>query len=63
MAQPWFRPTKAPGPDWKLPVYEAAVVDQLAGKDTTRHAADPDQIIEIAVSHDMVVPEEAPHKP
>jgi hypothetical protein len=57
-------PDEGAGSDWKLPVYEAAVVDQLAGKGyDIAHAADPDQVIEIAVSHDMVVPEEAPHKP
>lgn len=57
-------PDEGAGSDWKLPVYEAAVVDQLAGKGyDIAHAADPDQIIEIAVSHDTVVPEEAPHKP
>jgi hypothetical protein len=48
----------------KLPVYEAAVIDQLAGKGyDVAHASDPGQLIEIAVSRDVVVPEEAPHKP
>lgn len=50
--------------EWKLPVYEAAVVDQLArhGYDTAT-AADPGQVVQVAVSHQTVVPEEAPHKP
>lgn len=53
-----------PAPDDKLPVYEAAVIDQLAGKGyDIANAADPAQLVEIAVSHDIVVPEEAPHKP
>ncbi|WP_353230571.1 DUF4136 domain-containing protein [Novosphingobium sp.] len=48
----------------KLPVYEAAVIDQLAGKGyDVAHASDPAQLIEIAVSRDVVAPEEAPHKP
>lgn len=50
--------------EWKLPVYEAAVVDELArrGYDTAT-AADPGQIAQVGVSHQTVVPEEAPHKP
>ncbi|WP_226016108.1 DUF4136 domain-containing protein [Novosphingobium sp. FKTRR1] len=50
--------------EWKLPVYEAAVVDELArrGYDTAT-AADPGQIAQVGVSHETVVPEEAPHKP
>ncbi|MEO0033085.1 MAG: hypothetical protein RIS94_2843 [Pseudomonadota bacterium] len=50
--------------EWKLPVYEAAVIDELArhGYDTA-NAADPAQVVQVAVSHDTVVPEEAPHKP
>lgn len=48
----------------KLPVYEAAVIDQLAGKGyDIAHAADPTQTVQITVSRDIVVPEEAPHKP
>jgi hypothetical protein len=47
----------------KLPVYEAAVIDELArrGYDTA-NAADPGQIAEIGVSHSVAMPEEAPHK-
>lgn len=50
--------------EWKLPVYEAAVVDELGrrGYDTAT-ASDPAQIAQIAISHQTVVPAEAPHKP
>lgn len=53
--------------DGKLPVYEAAVIDELArrGYDTGVDkigAMDPGQIAEIGVSHSVAVPEEAPHK-
>jgi len=49
--------------DGKLPVYEAAVIDELArrGYDTAT-ASDPGQIAEIGVLHRVSVPEEAPHK-
>ncbi|MEI6640544.1 MAG: DUF4136 domain-containing protein [Novosphingobium sp.] len=49
--------------DGKLPVYEAAVIDELArrGYDTAT-AMDPGQVAEIGVSHNVAVPEEAPHK-
>lgn len=49
--------------DGKLPVYEAAVIDELArrGYDTAT-AHDPGQIAEIGVSHSVAVPEEAPRK-
>jgi len=51
--------------DRELRVYEAAVVDSLAGAGyqtaTTVDAAG--QIAEVRVTHDTVVPEEAPHKP
>ena len=49
--------------DGKLPVYEAAVIDELArrGYDTAT-ANDPGQIAEIGVRHSVAVPEEAPHK-
>ncbi len=58
----------ADGPDAditaRMPVYEAAVIDQLAGKGyDVAHADDPGQVVEIAVSRDVVIPEEAPHKP
>jgi len=49
--------------DGKLPVYEAAVIDELArrGYDTAT-AIDPGQVAEIGVSHSVAVPEEAPRK-
>lgn len=51
-------------PDPAAPVYEAAVVDQLAARGyDTATAADPGQIAQVAVSRRVVVPEEAPHKP
>lgn len=60
--------SRAPGEagddtDGKLPVYEAAIIDELArrGYDTAT-ANDPGQIAEIGVSHSVAVPEEAPHK-
>lgn len=50
--------------DWKLPVYEAAVVDELARKGyDTATAQDPGQVVQVGVSHRTVTPEEAPHKP
>ena len=53
-----------PPPQDKLPVYEAAVIDQLAHKGyDIADAANPQQLIEVAISHDVVIPEEAPHKP
>lgn len=53
-----------PDLDDKLPVYEAAVIDQLAGKGyDVATASNPAQLVEIAISRDVVVPEEAPHKP
>jgi hypothetical protein len=57
----------APGAEaeWKLPVYEAAVVDQLAklGYDTAVSGAEGGQIAQIGITHDVVVPEEAKKKP
>lgn len=57
----------APGTEaeWKLPVYEAAVVDQLArlGYDTAVSGAEGGQIAQIGVAHAVVVPEEAKRKP
>jgi hypothetical protein len=49
--------------DGKLPVYEAAIIDELArrGYDTAT-ALDPGQVAEIGVSHSVAVPEEAPRK-
>ncbi|NML94436.1 DUF4136 domain-containing protein [Novosphingobium olei] len=50
--------------DWKLPVYEAAVVDQLAGRGyDTANAQDPGQVVQVGVSHRVVLPAEEPHKP
>ena len=58
------RDNAMPALDDKLPVYEAAVIDQLANRGyDTANAADPQQLIEVSVGHDIVVPEEAPHKP
>ena len=48
----------------KLPVYQAAVVDQLANKGyDISHIANPSQLVEVLITTDVVVPEEAPHKP
>jgi hypothetical protein len=46
-------------PDAKLPVYEAAVVDQLAGHgyNTATSGAEGGQVAEVAVSHSVVQPE------
>lgn len=51
--------------EWKLPVYEAAVVDQLAklGYDTAVSGADSGQIAQIGITHSVVVPEEQKRKP
>ncbi len=51
--------------DWKLPVYEAAVVDQLAklGYQTAVSGADGGQVAQIGIRHEQVVPEEAKRKP
>ena len=51
--------------DWKLPVYEAAVVDQLAklGYQTAVSGADGGQVAQICIRHEQVVPEEAKRKP
>jgi len=45
--------------------YEAAVVDQLvkAGYDTAAAKAEHGQVAELVISHDVVRPEEPPHKP
>ena len=48
----------------KLPVYQAAVVDQLANKGyDISHIANPNQLVEVLITTDVVIPEEAPHKP
>ncbi|MFN3470056.1 MAG: DUF4136 domain-containing protein [Novosphingobium sp.] len=51
--------------EWKLPVYEAAVVDELArlGYDTATSGAEGGQIAQIGISHSVVVPEEPKRKP
>ncbi len=52
-----------PTPD-KLPVYEAAVVDSLVGHGyDTQTVSDAGQIAQVAVSHQVVVPEEQKHSP
>jgi len=50
--------------EWKLPVYEAAVVDQLAklGYDTAVSGAESGQIAQIGITHAVVVPEEEKRK-
>ncbi|MGV3510930.1 MAG: DUF4136 domain-containing protein [Novosphingobium sp.] len=51
--------------EWKLPVYEAAVVDQLAklGYQTAVSGAEGGQVAQIGIRHEQVVPEEAKRKP
>lgn len=51
--------------EWKLPVYEAAVVDQLAklGYETAVNGAEGGQIAQIGIRHEQVVPEEPKRKP
>ena len=51
--------------DRELRIYEAAVVDSLAsaGYQTATTADAASQIAEVRITHDTVVPEEAPHKP
>lgn len=51
--------------EWKLPVYEAAVVDQLAklGYQTAVSGAEGGQIAQIGIRHEQVVPEEVKRKP
>ncbi len=51
--------------EWKLPVYEAAVIDQLArlGYDTAVSGAEGGQIAQIGITHNVVVPEEVKRKP
>ncbi|MFY7836518.1 MAG: DUF4136 domain-containing protein [Novosphingobium sp.] len=51
--------------EWKLPVYEAAVVDQLAklGYDTAVSGAESGQIAQIGISHSVVMTEEQKRKP
>ena len=48
----------------KLPVYQSAVVDQLAHKGyDISHIANPGQLVEVMITSDVVIPEEARHKP
>lgn len=63
-AAPPIQGEDASPPDDKLPVYEAAVTDRLAaaGYDIA-NAQDPAQTVELTVSRDVVIPEEARHKP
>lgn len=51
--------------EWKLPVYEAAVVDQLAklGYQTAVSGAEGGQVAQIGIRHEQVVPDEAKRKP
>ncbi len=58
-------PTGAGVSDLELRTYEAAVVDRLAGVgyQTAIAAGVAGQTAELRVTHDTVVPEEAPHKP
>lgn len=51
--------------DRERATYEAAVIDQLArsGYQTADLSAAGGQVAELRVVHDVVVPEEAPHKP
>ena len=55
----------APFDDRERATYEAAVIDQLAraGYQTADLSAAGGQVAELRVVHDVVVPEEAPHKP
>jgi hypothetical protein len=58
-------PTGSGIDDRELKTFEAAVEDQLAtvGYQTAIQAGEGAQIAELRVTHDTVVPEEAPHKP
>lgn len=51
--------------EWKLPVYEAAVVDQLAklGYQTAVSGAEGGQVAQIGIRHEQVVPDEPRRKP
>lgn len=51
--------------EWKLPVYEAAVVDQLAklGYQTAVRGAEGGQVVQIGIRHEQVMPEEPKRKP
>lgn len=51
--------------EWKLPVYEAAVVDQLAklGYQTAVSGAEGGQVAQIGIRHEQVMPEEPKRKP
>ncbi|NLR39238.1 DUF4136 domain-containing protein [Novosphingobium sp. ERW19] len=51
--------------EWKLPVYEAAVVDQLAklGYQTAVSGAEGGQVAQIGIRHEKVMPEEPKRKP
>lgn len=51
--------------EWKLPVYETAVVDQLAklGYQTAVSGAEGGQVAQIGIRHEQVMPEEPKRKP
>lgn len=51
--------------EWKLPVYEAAVVDQLAklGYQTAVSGAEGGQVAQFGIRHEQVMPEEPKRKP
>lgn len=51
--------------EWKLPVYEAAVVDKLAklGYQTAVSGAEGGQVAQIGIRHEQVMPEEPKRKP
>ena len=51
--------------EWKLPVYEAAGVDQLAklGYQTAVRGAEGGQVAQIGIRHEQVMPEEPKRKP
>lgn len=64
-AAPAIEGRPAPLDDRTRATFEAAVIDQLAraGYQTADLSAVGGQVAELRVVHDVVVPEEAPHKP
>lgn len=64
-AAPAIEGRPAPLDDRERATFEAAVIDQLAqaGYQTADLSAAGGQVAELRVVHDVVVPEEAPHKP
>ncbi|HVR90700.1 MAG TPA: DUF4136 domain-containing protein [Novosphingobium sp.] len=63
-AAPAIEGRPAPLDDRERATYEAAVIDQLArsGYQTADLSTEGGQVAELRVVHDVVVPEEAPHK-